>query len=591
MTEGGKHIVMALLELEVLGLLASCGNDKLVMLWDIFTGRAKTTLKGHELGVRCMAFSSASKVLVTGGYDYNLMVWNPYVGTSIHSLRGHNAYIIGIEVLGTSQIVSADAEGFVKTWDLGTYQCLQTLPVVGCIRLRAFVSVPGHKRVWCAERRFQALEYLNTGVADQTDETPIIKALYIPRLYIFLSGSCSHVRIWDAFTGGIKCTINHKDSDITDFCVDDRGRKVFVADHAGRVTVYNSTTGSKVKELTKHAAEISGIEYCRGDQNVITISWDNSMVIHHEREQAPWRSAKNLHLGEISCLAFSRRLGLVATGSTDCVIVLCDYERMRPVSFLNGHKAEITTLAFVDPFPLLVSADAGGIVAVWAVPSFSKHDHKYVNEVLIWFVNMHTLESTAPVICCEPLYTESDRSSSAAADSTFLTKPDEPSDPGTLVLYTGDQDGNVRVWDLTKLLSVADIRPCAPKANVDPFKKVEIDYARTTEAKRQSEMSTEEPELLARIKEAVARELGHWEAHLDSVQSVKVYNRPEFVLTSGFDHMVKIWSMKGTLLTVLRSFGSIPWHFPVEAGMMNNEDQASMDLILAKVERLENSRS
>ena len=40
------------------------------------------------------------------------------------SAQGHSAPIVGIEVLGASsnQVVSADSEGVVKTWDLGTYQ-------------------------------------------------------------------------------------------------------------------------------------------------------------------------------------------------------------------------------------------------------------------------------------------------------------------------------------------------------------------------------------------------------------------------------------------------------------------------------------
>ena len=73
----GETIVMALLELPVLGLMASCGVDKNVMLWDVQTGSHKGTLRGHEMGVRCMAFAMSSKVLITGGYDYKLMVLSP----------------------------------------------------------------------------------------------------------------------------------------------------------------------------------------------------------------------------------------------------------------------------------------------------------------------------------------------------------------------------------------------------------------------------------------------------------------------------------------------------------------------------------
>ena len=47
---------------------------------------------------------------------------------------------------------------------------------------------------------------------------------------------------------------------------------------------------------------------------------------------------------------YSRHLGYIATGSTDYVVSVREYERLRTVSSLLGHKTDITALAFVDPF-------------------------------------------------------------------------------------------------------------------------------------------------------------------------------------------------------------------------------------------------
>jgi WD40 repeat protein len=594
--EDGKHIVMALLELEVLGLLASCGIDKKVMLWDVFSGKLKTTLKGHKKGVRCMAFAPAMKVLVTGGYDYNLMVWNPYVERCVQTITGHTAHIVGIEVLGSSsnQVVSADSEGSVRTWDLGTYQCLQAISVGGILTLRAFISVPSHKRIFCVDRKFIAYDYLNTGVPDQTDEGPIIKAFYVPRLKVFISGCTTHLRIWDAVTGTIKCVIEHPESEITDFCVDDRGRKVFIADHMGEVYVYNSTTGCQIKKLTKHEEEVSGLIYCKGDKNLITVSWDHSIMVHDESEKiaSVWRTATNIHAGDITCVAFSQHLGLIATGATDCVIALREYERLRTVKVLLGHKADVTALAFVDPLPLLVSADSNGNVAIWAVPIPSGRNHRFVNEVLTRFVNMQSLESSASVNCFDPLFTEelSTAVAATASDGTFLTGVGStgaaPTAKGRLVLYSGDEDGDVRAWDLTRLLEVADIGPCAPKADWDPRKKDHIDSTHSTETMARKAMSAEQPELPIRLNEPVVKQVLSWRAHSDSVRSVRVYRQPDCVVTAGYDQMVKIWTLDGQMMTVLRAYGQIPWQFPVRADMIGI-DEATLDGILERVRQVE----
>ncbi|CAL1150123.1 unnamed protein product [Cladocopium goreaui] len=274
-----------------------------VMTWDAFTGMWKRTLRGHEMGVRCMAFATSTKVLVTGGYDYNLFVWNPYVGKSIHTIHGHSAPIVGIEVLGASsnQVVSADSEGFVKTWDLGTYQMIQSFVVDEITILRAFVSIPSSKRVIAVDREFVAFDYQNTGIADQTEEEPLIKVFYNERLKVFVSGTINVVKIWDAVTGAIKVVITHKDAEITDFCFDDRGRKLFVSDHLGKIHVYHSSTGCLVKKLTSHNKEVSGMIYCQGDKNIITVSWDRSIVVHDEssKTEVVHRRATNSHKAHV----------------------------------------------------------------------------------------------------------------------------------------------------------------------------------------------------------------------------------------------------------------------------------------------------
>mmetsp|Transcript_59487 Transcript_59487/g.128674 ORF Transcript_59487/g.128674 Transcript_59487/m.128674 type:complete len:1136 (+) Transcript_59487:181-3588(+) len=566
----GGSIVLMLLELPVLAQMASCGVDRNVMIWDVFTGVWKRTLRGHEMGVRCMAFATSTKVLVTGGFDYKLMVWNPYWGKSIHTLHGHAAPIIGIEVLGSSagQVVSADSAGSLKTWDLATYQCLQTIVVEDVLNLRAFVSIPSHKRVLAADRKFVAYDYQNNGMADQTDEAPIIKAIYNPRLKVFISGCMSHLRIWDAVTGAIKCVIPHKDSEITDFCVDDRGRKVFIADHNGDVSVHNSTTGCFIKKLIGHKKEVSGVIYCTGDRNIITVSWDKSVVVHDESQEAPkiWRQAVNVHHDDISCVAFSHHLGLVATGSIDCVISLREYERLRTVSSLLGHKTGITALAFVEPYAALASADFGGNVAIWSVPAPSGKQHRFVNHVLTRFINMMSLEASASVNCLNPVY--------EAAGPTFH-------------LYTGDEDGDVRAWDLSQLLTVAGLEPCAPKADWDGWKKdiVEIP-ASTTAAIARKAVAPETPELKIHVEAQVVRQLCSWRAHSDSVRTLKVYSSPQFVLTAGYDHMVKIWTLEGQLLTVLRAYGQIPWHFPVGPDM-DGLDEDTLDEVLERVQEVD----
>lgn len=563
----GGTIVMMLLELPVLAQMASCGVDKNVMIWDVFQGTPKKTLKGHEMGVRAMAFAPSSKVLVTGGFDYNLFVWNPYVGKSIHIIHGHNASIVGIEVLGTTsnQVVSADAEGVMKTWDLSNYSCLQTIFVEDIPHMRSFISVPSHKRIIAAGRKFVAYDYQHTGLPDQTDEAPIIKAFYNSRLKVFITGCTTHLRIWDAVSGSIKCVIPHHNAEISDFCVDDRGRKVFISDHKGEIWAYNSTTGCFIKKLTKHNEEVSGMIYCRKDKNILTVSWDRSIAVHGEASEHPrlWRSASNIHGGDITCVAFSRHLGLIATGSTDSVVSLREYERLRLVAPLLGHKADITCLTFLDPFPLLVSADFNGNIAIWVVsPTHIPQQHKHANSVLTRFINMQSLENAAPVNCLGYRYEKEE---------------------GHLYIYTGDEDGDIRVWEISRMLQVGNVTEVEAKREWEPHRKDHFDAKHLTEV--HVKRATASPELPCVIKEPVVRQSRTWKGHDDSVRSIQVCQNPLCVVTAGYDHMVKIWSYDGEPLSILRAYGQSSWNFDVQADL--SVDEETLRNVLAKVEALE----
>jgi len=117
-------------------------------------------------------------------------------------------------------------------------------------------------------------------------------------------------------------------------------------------------------------------------------------------------------------------------------------------------------------------------------------------------------------------------------------------------------------------------------------RKVETDCAHISAASKRKAMSPETPELEIAIKQQVVRQFMSWRAHHDSVRTVKVHSSPPCIVTSGFDHMVKIWTRRGEPMAVLRAYGATPWNFPVEPGIAS-EDVEALDEVLAKVREIE----
>lgn len=55
--------------------LMSAADDKTCKVWDLKTGRAVRTLRGHEHFVTCLALAPAGNVLATGSVDLSSKLW------------------------------------------------------------------------------------------------------------------------------------------------------------------------------------------------------------------------------------------------------------------------------------------------------------------------------------------------------------------------------------------------------------------------------------------------------------------------------------------------------------------------------------
>lgn len=56
--------------------LASAGEDLVINLWDLGSGRRIKRMLGHAATVYSMAFSNESSMLVTGGADWTVRCWD-----------------------------------------------------------------------------------------------------------------------------------------------------------------------------------------------------------------------------------------------------------------------------------------------------------------------------------------------------------------------------------------------------------------------------------------------------------------------------------------------------------------------------------
>ena len=75
--------------------LASCGRDRLVIIWDTEGGAALHQLVGHQLSARACDWDPSGMRLVTAGADGKLLMWDADAGTAVLELEGLQGDTIG----------------------------------------------------------------------------------------------------------------------------------------------------------------------------------------------------------------------------------------------------------------------------------------------------------------------------------------------------------------------------------------------------------------------------------------------------------------------------------------------------------------
>jgi WD40 repeat protein len=70
-------------------LLASGGDDKTVQLWDVATAKPTTKLEAHTDWILSLAFSADGKLLASGGYDGTVRLWDVAGGKKLVDITAH----------------------------------------------------------------------------------------------------------------------------------------------------------------------------------------------------------------------------------------------------------------------------------------------------------------------------------------------------------------------------------------------------------------------------------------------------------------------------------------------------------------------
>ncbi len=109
-------------------------------VWDLGGKREVRTLKGHEKGVLCAAFTFDGRRLVSGGQDAHLRLWDVETGTQVGDGFPHPGWVTDLALSNDARLaVTACSDRTVRIYDLNEKKMLKAFPrhqdIVWCVAI------------------------------------------------------------------------------------------------------------------------------------------------------------------------------------------------------------------------------------------------------------------------------------------------------------------------------------------------------------------------------------------------------------------------------------------------------------------------
>lgn len=390
----------------------------------------------HKSAVRALDYNANVGVglILSVGFEYYINVWSPEVALNDAfkgKLEGHYSPVIMCKFLsGSPMCVSVDEEGNVRIWDSRQLLCLQLIPQEKKnFKVSRLLNMHKHNRfvLYGNKMVFYDPKYRDSDIKpknQKVDENYPIRVEFNKYYMTFYVCTMKDVRIYSSRTGelikvfkNLRSNSNDPESKIKYFAFEDRHRKFYLGFSHGAIQLFNAGNGSLIKRIGEyeeekegitqqrydHSSEITNIFYEEEYKILITTAVDSLINVYDEdnpEEATKLRTLKGGHKiqernNQILSFDFSHHLNLFATGSSDGLITVWDFElsKVDEVLYLRNVDKDkvydVLSLKFFAPYPVLAGSYSDGSIYLWGV----RPSNKYRGDCFMRFRNSYLINN------------------------------------------------------------------------------------------------------------------------------------------------------------------------------------------------------
>ena len=243
-----------------LNYIVSSSLDGFIHIHDIenLTYREHKTFNLHQKGVNSFVYSGKHRFIASCGEERHIIMWDPFTLGALNYMYGHNTSVQDLTMNEDRyHLISLGTDKVVKIWDIRTYQCIQTIIDKICYRPEDILtSIHFDKftnNILLGSRKINFWLFRTQEEIKTSHEKPVAFALYNSEFEAVVSGDDDgFISVWDIENGKLMSRFGDAHGEknkITAGCFDSTQRRLITSGEDGTVKIWNFSNGQCLKDM------------------------------------------------------------------------------------------------------------------------------------------------------------------------------------------------------------------------------------------------------------------------------------------------------------------------------------------------------
>lgn len=366
--------------------VASGGQDNLIRLWDVATGRELRRFEGHSAPVFCVAFSPDGRTLASGSDDTSIKLWDVATGHALRDFPGHTLQVLSVAFSPNGHtLASGGGDATVRLWDVVTGSPLEVFRGhMGLVASVAFSS-DGHTlasgsgdstiRLWDLANKSPSRPLKGDGAS-------ILSVAFSPDGHTLASASSdNNVWLWDVSSGKKRePRLEGHTFPVNTVAFSPDGRTLASGSTDTTVRLWDVATGHELRRFEGHllgdfsvalspsgrTLGVSSVAFSPDGRTLVSGGWDETVRLWDVVTQQPLRSLMGTSRS-VSVVAISPDGHTLASGGGDSTVRLWDVATGRQRHRLARHSGPVVSAVFSPDGRTLATGGTDTTVRLWDV--------------------------------------------------------------------------------------------------------------------------------------------------------------------------------------------------------------------------------